>query len=445
MKLFLSIGFAWLCFNAHAQENYIGSWLATTQNTSGATIKLNLEIGQPERNLIFPAKMTLTCDAFTGVYYLLLVKKGMRQLVISTNKSSKGESPFSIGNATWLMNGTLDFYKDLKGQSHLSINRIKTRKPDIDIVDPDTIKNAANKLAIHVFNFLGNGEIDLVKNNETAWNEPEAKQLLQTKNKTYDFGLIDTVFVRSKFGSVKFESNKDIDIISVGLNQQLIVDQVDSKKKRDDEDFILDTGLNLLVLYADDFGKSGNSSAAISVLLDNTSRLLSFNNPKEHHHSFLILKILNQYRENDETGFQNNPNFEDKFKDYPIGQGSGNTSGTMILNRPGKVIGSIASKSQTLTFALWDDAVEDGDSISLNINGRWITRGFPVKKQPQFITITLDPGPNVITFVADNLGSIIPNTSVLEIIDGNRRKSFNIETDMNENNQVKIFYEVKPK
>jgi hypothetical protein len=96
-----------------------------------------------------------------------------------------------------------------------------------------------------------------------------------------------------------------------------------------------------------------------------------------------------------------------------------------------------------LTFAIWDDAVEDGDSISLRINERWITQGFPVRKKPQFITVNLDPGPNYISFIADNMGSIIPNTSVLEIIDGKRRKSFHIETDLDQNNQVRIYYELR--
>jgi hypothetical protein len=108
------------------------------------------------------------------------------------------------------------------------------------------------------------------------------------------------------------------------------------------------------------------------------------------------------------------------------------------------MVGNIISHSQQLTFAIWDDAVEDGDTISLSINGRWITKGYPVLKKPQFITVTLQPGPNLITFVADNLGSIIPNTSVLEIIDGKKRKSFFIETDLFRNNLVNIFYDVKP-
>jgi len=62
-------------------------------------------------------------------------------------------------------------------------------------------------------------------------------------------------------------------------------------------------------------------------------------------------------------------------------------------------------------------------------------------KKPQFLTVTLQPGPNVITFMADNLGSIIPNTSVLEIIDGKKRKSFYIETDLDLNNLIRIYYD----
>ena len=110
------------------------------------------------------------------------------------------------------------------------------------------------------------------------------------------------------------------------------------------------------------------------------------------------------------------------------------------LKRKNKVIGNSVSNSAQLTFAIWDDAIEDGDTISLSVNGKWIAKGFPVKKKAQFITVTLDPGPNIITFVAENLGSIVPNTSVLEIIDGKKRKSFYIETDLNQNNQIKILY-----
>ena len=113
------------------------------------------------------------------------------------------------------------------------------------------------------------------------------------------------------------------------------------------------------------------------------------------------------------------------------------------IGKQNKAIGTFVSKSQQLTFAIWDDAVEDGDTISLSINDKWIVKGFPVLKKPQFLTVNLQPGPNVITFMADNLGSIIPNTSVLEVIDGKKRKSFFIETDLDTNNLIKIYYDTR--
>ncbi len=78
------------------------------------------------------------------------------------------------------------------------------------------------------------------------------------------------------------------------------------------------------------------------------------------------------------------------------------------------------------------------------VEGKWLVRGFPVKKNPQFVTVNLKPGRNTFVFVADNLGAISPNTSVLEIIDGKKRKSYTMETVLGEKNLVEVFYDVKP-
>jgi hypothetical protein len=56
------------------------------------------------------------------------------------------------------------------------------------------------------------------------------------------------------------------------------------------------------------------------------------------------------------------------------------------------------------------------------------------------MTITLSPGSNTILFAGENLGSIPPNTAVLEIIDGRSRKAFFLETVPGESNLLKIFY-----
>jgi hypothetical protein len=161
--------------------------------------------------------------------------------------------------------------------------------------------------------------------------------------------------------------------------------------------------------------------------------------------TFIVLPVFYQRDEDNDTRFENGgyPAFPQRTaRDNPPFQplASNNSS----LQRNNKIVGSIISKSQQITLAIWDDALEDGDSISLSINGKWITQGLPVKNKPQFLYVTLEPGPNSIIFVADNLGAIVPNTSVLEIIDGKKRKSFMIDTDLSKNNQVNIFYEYKP-
>ena len=114
------------------------------------------------------------------------------------------------------------------------------------------------------------------------------------------------------------------------------------------------------------------------------------------------------------------------------------------LLRSLKPVGNIKANARKIILALWDDAVEDGDTISLNINGHWVVQAFPVKKKPQFIEVTLDPGPNKIVFIADNLGAIIPNTAIIEIIDGRQRRSFMIDTDLGHNNLISILYELRP-
>jgi hypothetical protein len=370
----------------------------------------------------------------------------MRQLAISTQKYAVAEKPFSLGNELSLFNGTLDYGKDSKGISSLELNRIpNSSKKNNGLKMPNSKDFSKNftALAEQLFSLLENGDIILKKMNNEPWTDSSTHKILQPKISPGYFGLLDTIFAKNKFGSVKFSSNKTSDIISIKINNNNIVDQIDSKKNRDNEDFLLDTGLNIIVFYTDEFGKNAYSNAAVEMQFDNLNKSLDFREAQNTAASFIVMKVFVQFNESSVTRFDSYTEDELNNKINAIPQGKNNNLSTS-LNRPGKIIGSIVAKSQQITFAIWDDAVEDGDTISISINDKWITKNFPVLKKPQFITVTLTPGPNVITFVAENLGSIIPNTSVIEIIDGKKRKSFFIETDLNQNNLIKIFYDLKP-
>jgi hypothetical protein len=430
-----------------SQDIFVGNWKINIPKTEILNqFEALLEIGQSEKGILYPTQLTISIDSFHASYSLLLAKKNSRQLAISTQKHVLTEVPFQLGKWIQLINGTLDFSKDLKGQPTLSLNRIalKGRASALKLRDWKSYPENERKLVKSIVSILENSELEFIKSSKESWKEKAEGSILQPKISPIYFGIIDTLFVRNKIGTIEFKGNHDNDIVSVKINNNSILDQIDSKKKRDDEDFILDTGLNILTFFADDFGKKGFSSSAINLKFENTNKLLDFTDSSNLAATFIAVKIYNPFDEETNKKFEKLIEKENIIINYPKPNKipTGNNKDNNGLGREGKLVGTLVSKSKELEFSLWDDAVEDGDSISLSINGKWIARGFPVKKKPQIIKVTLAPGYNLITFVADNLGSISPNTTVLEIIDGNKRMPFFIETDFKLNNLVNIYYKV---
>jgi hypothetical protein len=103
-------------------------------------------------------------------------------------------------------------------------------------------------------------------------------------------------------------------------------------------------------------------------------------------------------------------------------------------------VATIPVDTADITLELWDGQVEDGDSISLRLNGKWIATGFPVKNALQKIPIRLQRGENILLFMADNLGKIPPNTAELRIRYGSRTRTLGLNTDMKKNNEIRLVY-----
>ena len=421
----------------YAQDVYCGSWSFTEQATADDKfISIKLDIGAPEAGILYPAQLSIQTNNFSGSYQILLTKRNSRKLVFGKTKHAVTETPFSLKEIPGLFNGSLEFSKDIKGQPRLTVVPLPIKKMPSN---PLTKGHAESATIDQLINICANG-IEFKKIGENPWSD--SNTILKPKVSPVLFGLTDTIFVQSKDGAVKFFGNKDNDIISILLNGKELIDQVDSKKTREDEEFILDTGLNILSFFCDDFGKISPSTAKIRLNFDKAGYDLDFKQPENEGAAVMSIKIYYQYNKEDFAKFEAGPSGTDFIKLYEsiANKFPPSDSG---MRRQAKLVGNITSRSQQLTFAIWDDAVEDGDTISLTINGKWIVQHFPVLKKPQFVTVTLQPGPNLITFVADNLGSIVPNTSVLEIIDGKKRKSYFIETDLLQNNLVNIFYDIR--
>lgn len=98
--------------------------------------------------------------------------------------------------------------------------------------------------------------------------------------------------------------------------------------------------------------------------------------------------------------------------------------------------------SENIIIKFWDDSREDGDIISLNLNGEWILRNFIVKKVKGEIVLNLIEGENILILHAENLGEVAPNTAAISLSEkGNVIKELTLNSDMGKSEAIKLIKE----
>jgi hypothetical protein len=407
-----------------ATDKFTGRWFFSKTDIENKTYSAELLIASSEQQTLYPAQLTIQYANFTGVYHLLLVKKNEYQLVIGRQKNPVKELPFSIGAYTIPLNGTLD----LKNGNALEVNRVKAKRYGFAVPALSVYEEENKTTVMRVSEFLRNEPILLQKANSDPWRSGAAGKMLYTHGNTEYFGLTDSFYVNKAEGIMRFnEGNQsDDDTVSVKLNKKMIVDQIDLNKNTPAQSITLDTGLNILCFFADNYGRVPPNTAKLNLSFGAKSFSLDFTTRENMSANFMVAKIYL---------------LPDKQK-TPEEVVARNIISQKVETRQIKWIDSISSESDEVTIAFWDDAVEDGDSISLQINDEIFLPGLAVKKQPKFIKVKLYTGENKIIFIADNLGAIPPNTSMLEIIDGKKRRSYMIDNDMRRNSAIKISYQL---
>lgn len=114
--------------------------------------------------------------------------------------------------------------------------------------------------------------------------------------------------------------------------------------------------------------------------------------------------------------------------------GSTSNNLSVLITMPGKTIPPPTNLSQqfnvrstSLQVELFDDASEDGDIVTIIVNGQIIANNVTIFNRPQVFNFTINPNTtNYITFLAVNEGSSSPNTVAGTVIDGFRAQSFNV-------------------
>jgi len=92
---------------------------------------------------------------------------------------------------------------------------------------------------------------------------------------------------------------------------------------------------------------------------------------------------------------------------------------------------SVEVSSSSLDIYVWDDEREDGDTISLYLNGEWILSNYMITGEKKRLTARLaSDKPNYLVLYAHNLGKLPPNTAVVSFHDGKEERMLTVESDL---------------
>jgi hypothetical protein len=113
---------------------------------------------------------------------------------------------------------------------------------------------------------------------------------------------------------------------------------------------------------------------------------------------------------------------------------------TVVAGRKNKTVNEISFKSDSLTIALYDNGIVDGDTVSLFLNGVNILSKQKLKESATKKTIYTTALPDSIELVlfAENLGSIPPNTGLMVIRDGEIEYQIRFSADLSQNATIRL-------
>ncbi|NNV55849.1 hypothetical protein [Limnovirga soli] len=119
----------------------------------------------------------------------------------------------------------------------------------------------------------------------------------------------------------------------------------------------------------------------------------------------------------------------------------------VIKTRDNPLIKSIITNSSDILIQLYDNGEIDGDTITVFDNNEIIVNKKGLTKQPITINLTSDiqNAHHEIVMVANNLGTIAPNTALMIITTGNKRYELFISSDERKNARVIIDFKMPGK
>jgi len=401
-------------------DKWPGIWRMTVKPWPQSTlIQIELHIGKAEQGILYPAILKLQYGEFTGIYEVLLAKKNDHQLGIGRNKYPLQETPYKLGIWTWYLNGTLDYRRDTIGITRMWIDKLNIWMRGMESDDEIYETSKADLREV-----LYRGKLKLVKAGDKPIADSSAQRILHHRDPHIYYGIYSTIVAKDTLIDMQIgdQEKYDEDTVTLLQNERTIFSREQINDQNRQPEARLDTGRNIFVFFADNYGSLPPNTGLLRMTVDGQPHDFDFSDRANAYATFLVADIYHPASDST-TDIVSAPTV------------------TSINKRRSVPVATIPVHTADVILELRDAQIADGDSISLNLNGKSVVNGFPVKKEIQQIRITLQKGENILLFTADNLGSIPPNTAELKIRFGREAKVLNLSTDMRRNNEIRLVLE----
>lgn len=98
----------------------------------------------------------------------------------------------------------------------------------------------------------------------------------------------------------------------------------------------------------------------------------------------------------------------------------------------------LETKRESVLLKIRDIADEDGDTISVSVNGRYILYEHEISHKTKRLRVPLREGENKIVVYAHNEGRVPPNTARCVLVEGWRKKRLTLTTSLNRNQSIEV-------
>lgn len=399
-------------------DKWTGTWHMDYTPTGHSKITMELQISEPTNKMLYPALLKIDYGTFSGSYEVLLCKKNDHELGIGRNKYPISETPFKIRAWMLYLNGTLHLTPNGMAVDRMWINSFELYMQGF--YDDDEIYGMMKD---YLRELLSKKSILLKKKDNIAWKSPDTQRMVHPEGDSIYFGVYDKITVYDSIIPVfiRDEDVDDKDTVTFVHNGKTLLNKEYVSPGGSLFQVKLDTGMNILGFFADNYGRLPPNTGSFKIKTDSVAAIYDFRDKSNFYSTFLVAQV---YRKPQPQ------------QPIPVTTPVDNR----VTERRNSLLDQVTVNTGEVELELWDDAAEDGDSISIRLNDKFIVNGFPVLKRKQKLSVTLQPGENRMILLADNLGSIPPNTAVMKITAGKIRKYVRIKTDLKQNNLLMINY-----